>query len=90
VGLYQGSKKVADLKPAKWTYKKHPDSPTTEVDILSTPKADVYTTLGGFEWQTQIANIKVFINPLVFWIWAGTALLIVGAVIVMWPDRRLS
>jgi cytochrome c-type biogenesis protein CcmF len=90
VALYQGSKKVADLKPAKWTYKKHPDSPTTEVDILSTPRNDVYTTLGGFEWSSGVANLKVFINPLVFWIWAGTALLIIGGVITMWPDRRLS
>jgi cytochrome c biogenesis factor len=30
----------------------------------------------------------VFLTPLVFWLWAGGLLMVVGTVIVMWPNVR--
>jgi len=30
----------------------------------------------------------VFLTPLVFWLWAGGLLMVLGTVIVMWPNVR--
>jgi cytochrome c biogenesis factor len=30
----------------------------------------------------------VFLTPLVFWLWAGGVLMVLGTVIVMWPNVR--
>ncbi len=30
------------------------------------------------------------INPLVNWIWAGGIVLVLGAIVTMWPSRRKS
>ena len=33
-------------------------------------------------------TFKAFLNPLVKWIWIGAGVLLLGAVIAMFPDRR--
>ena len=30
----------------------------------------------------------MFLTPLVFWLWAGGLLMVLGTVIVMWPNVR--
>jgi cytochrome c-type biogenesis protein CcmF len=45
-------------------------------------------TLLAYNPATQTATIRVFINPLVMWIWAGGAIVALGALFAIWPDRR--
>jgi cytochrome c-type biogenesis protein CcmF len=49
---------------------------------------DLYVTLLAYNPATQTATIRVFINPLVMWIWAGGAIVALGALFAIWPDRR--
>jgi cytochrome c-type biogenesis protein CcmF len=49
---------------------------------------DLYVTLLAYNTSTQAATIRVFINPLVTWIWAGGAIVALGALFAIWPDRR--
>jgi cytochrome c-type biogenesis protein CcmF len=48
---------------------------------------DLYVTLLAFS-AAGTATIHVFINPLVTWIWAGGAIVALGALFAIWPDRR--
>ena len=49
---------------------------------------DLYVTLLGYNPTAGTATIRVFINPLVMWIWAGGAIVALGALFAIWPDRR--
>jgi cytochrome c-type biogenesis protein CcmF len=48
---------------------------------------DLYVTLLAYS-SAGTATIRVFINPLVTWIWAGGAIVALGALFAIWPDRR--
>jgi cytochrome c-type biogenesis protein CcmF len=81
----------ARMSPAKWSYRHHEDEPpTTEVDIHRMPKEDLYLILNGYELGSDLANIKVVINPLVNWVWVGFVLLAIGTVIAFTPDRAYA
>jgi len=49
---------------------------------------DLYVTLLSYNPATETATLRVFINPLVMWIWAGGAIVALGALFAIWPDRR--
>ncbi len=54
----------------------------------STLKDDLYIIL--VDWQPTSANgatFKIFVNPLVNWLWIGAILFLFGIIIAAWPDR---
>jgi len=80
---YRGDRLVATLTPKKdfhWNIEQW----VSEVAIHSTLKQDLYVILAGLE-QNGLASFRVFINPLVVWLWIGGALLLSGGVIAWWP-----
>jgi cytochrome c-type biogenesis protein CcmF len=63
------------------------EQPQTEVDILSQFDEDFYIVLVG--WDEQGAStFKVYINPLVSWIWFGGFIIALGTLFVMLPNRQ--
>jgi cytochrome c-type biogenesis protein CcmF len=83
------------MAPAKYTYAKEPDQPTTERALKSSLENDVYLILTGFslaeDRSLREANFRIYINPLVNWVWIGFALLALGTAICLipqeWVDR---
>jgi len=53
---------------------------------LSTWKEDLYMILADYR-EDQSATIKVYVNPMVSWIWIGGLIIAFGSTITMWPDR---
>ncbi len=49
---------------------------------------DLYVTLLAYDASVPSATLRVFVNPLVVWIWAGGAIVALGALFAIWPDRR--
>jgi len=78
----------ATLYPEKRLYFAQ-NQPTTEVALRTSPFEDLYIILAGFEPSREIA-LKVFINPLVFWMWMGGLVVVLGTIIAIWPERRPS
>ncbi len=76
------------LSPAKFMYKKMPDSPTTEVSMMHSLRDDLYLVVGSINPQTKVATFQIHINPLVSWIWFGAIILIFGSIISMWPELQ--
>jgi cytochrome c-type biogenesis protein CcmF len=68
------------LEPARATYAGLGGQALTHVAISTTPLADVYVVLAGTNADGS-ASFRVFINPLVTWIWAGGVILILGVVL---------
>ena len=71
------------MKPEKRFYPKQ-EQPNTEVVIYSTFREDFYVILAG--WDDEGATIKVYINPLIIWIWMGGLVVILGTLIAIAPD----
>jgi cytochrome c-type biogenesis protein CcmF len=70
----------ATLEPARATYAGLGGQSLTRVAIRTTPVADVYVVLAG-AGDGGSASFRVFVNPLVSWIWAGGAIIILGVLL---------
>jgi cytochrome c-type biogenesis protein CcmF len=85
--LRPDGREITEMTPAKLFFKR-PQQPATKVAIRSTPASDLYVVLAGIDDSGRAATFEVFLTPLVFWLWAGGLLMVVGTVIVMWPNVR--
>jgi cytochrome c-type biogenesis protein CcmF len=83
--VFKDGKLVDILKPEKRFYKTSEQS-TTVVALHSNPKEDLYVVFSGTTEDSK-AEIAAHVNPLVFWIWFGAAIMMVGAVITLLPDK---
>jgi cytochrome c-type biogenesis protein CcmF len=88
--IAKGGRTIGHIAPAKFIYKKQPDSPTTEVAIHNGFRDDVYVIVGTINPQTKMAALQIHINPLVDWIWTGCLVLIAGSIVCMWPQLELG
>jgi cytochrome c-type biogenesis protein CcmF len=86
VAVSRGGHRLGVLNPAKFMYKKMPDSPTTEVSMMHSLRDDLYLVVGTISPQTKVATFQIHINPLVSWIWFGAIILIFGSIVSMWPE----
>jgi cytochrome c-type biogenesis protein CcmF len=76
---------VARLHPEKRSYPVQ-QMPTTESGIHTTWLADLYAALG--DRQTDGGwSVRIYHNPLVPWLWAGSVIMVIGGAISL-SDRR--
>jgi cytochrome c-type biogenesis protein CcmF len=75
------------LQPARATYASLGGQSLTHVAISSSPIADVYVVLAGTNGDGS-ASFRIFVNPLVSWIWSGGAIIILGVVLGNARERR--
>ncbi len=84
--VLRSGKPVGRLSPAKFIYKSSSDAPSTEVAKLVSLHDDLYVIIGMVNPSTKVASLQVHVNPLVSFIWLGVTVLILGAMISMWPE----
>ena len=58
---------------------------STEAAIESGLREDVYIVFAGSVEGTEEAVYRFTLNPLVWWVWFGGVVLVIGGVITMWP-----
>lgn len=78
-------RKLGVVEPQKVFYP-NSQEPVTEVGLRSTFNDDLYTILAGWG-KDGTATFKIFINPLVYWLWIGGYVLVFGAIFALWPGR---
>lgn len=84
VGVESDGKDQGTIHAKRFFYRGFENQPTTEVGIDTVGFDDVYVML--LEWdETGAANLRVFVNPLVPWIWAGGFVYLFGMVVLAWP-----
>ncbi len=59
--------------------------PSTEVGIRSDLREDLYVVFAGAVNGTEQAVYRFNLNPLVWWVWFGGGVLVLGGLITMWP-----
>lgn len=87
VEAYRNGRLVRTMKPEKRIYKTGQQQSTTTVALYSTPKEDLYLIFAGISDDGSKYEITARVNPLVFWIWFGAAVMVLGAVITLLPSR---
>ena len=89
--VFHGSKKITQLTPERRFYIAS-QTTSTMVAIHSTLARDLYVVFEGRNPETDRPIIKVYLNPLVNWIWIGVFIIILGTgtalVPALLPGRR--
>ncbi len=88
IEAYKGGKLIRTMKPEKRVYKTGEGQSTTVVSLHSTPIEDLYLVYAGPSNDGRKFEIKAHVNPLVFWVWLGAAVMFFGTVITLLPDRK--
>jgi cytochrome c-type biogenesis protein CcmF len=86
LNVYSHGKLVTTLTPSKRFYQASQQTETI-VANHSTLAWDLYTVYAGKNPDTGQPIIKVFLNPLVAWIWIGVLLVVAGTGVALLPDR---
>ncbi len=88
IEAYRGEDLVRVMEPEKRAYKAGDGQTTTEVVVHSTVLEDLYVVYAGPSSDGTAYEIAAYVNPLVFWVWAGTVIMVLGTLIILLPDRR--
>ncbi|HXT17947.1 MAG TPA: heme lyase CcmF/NrfE family subunit [Gemmatimonadaceae bacterium] len=59
----------------------------TEIGLKSRPRQDVYVVLTQVP-DANTAEMRITFNPLVMWVWTSGFLMMIGGLIVMWPQAE--
>src|SRR5580658_1894121 len=85
--VFHNGKKVTQLAPERRFYNASQQT-STIVAIHSTLARDLYVVIEGRNPETDKPIIKVFLNPLVNWIWIGVGIVIFGTAIALVPPLK--
>jgi cytochrome c-type biogenesis protein CcmF len=83
--VFRGGKKITQLAPEKRFYHASQTS-STMVALHSTLASDLYVIYEGRNPDTDKPIIKVFVNPLMNWIWIGVGIVVFGTFVALVPN----
>ena len=83
--VYKNGKKITQLAPEKRFYQASQQS-STVVANHSTLQNDLYVIYEGKNPDTDKPIIKVFLNPLMNWIWIGVGIVVLGTLVALVPN----
>jgi cytochrome c-type biogenesis protein CcmF len=83
--VYKGSKKITQLAPERRFYNAS-QTTSTMVALHSNLAEDLYVIYEGKNPDTDKPIIKVFINPLMNWIWIGVLIVVLGTFLALVPN----
>jgi len=87
--LYVHDRFAREMRPARFFYKRQ-QQPSTEVDIYTRVKEDVYFILGSYAPVIGEAKIRVLLQPFIIWLWLGGLILVIGGLVTMLPSMGLK
>jgi cytochrome c-type biogenesis protein CcmF len=83
--VFKGGKKITQLAPERRFYQASQTS-STMVALHSTLASDLYVIYMGRNPETDKPIIKVFLNPLMNWIWIGVLIVVGGTLLALVPN----
>ncbi len=86
VDVYDNGRYVGQLKPRTELYTRT-NQPMTIPSARSTITEDFYVLMINWEPTTaDQATFRIYLNPLINWVWAGGFIFVIGTLIAAWPD----
>ncbi len=90
LAVSRGGRPIGALYPAREVYFDM-GMAVTKPALHSNLGRDLYAILvDGAESTQEQATFRIFINPLVNWLWIGAGVLTLGTVVALWPGRSLK
>jgi cytochrome c-type biogenesis protein CcmF len=83
--VYKHGQKTMQLFPEKRFYHAS-QTYSTIVALHSTAQADLYVIFMGRDPDTNKPIVKVFLNPLISWIWIGVLIVVLGTMFALAPS----
>ncbi|HEY0784592.1 MAG TPA: cytochrome c-type biogenesis CcmF C-terminal domain-containing protein [Acidobacteriaceae bacterium] len=83
--VFRGGRRITQMAPEKRFYAAS-QQPATMVANHSTLAWDLYVVYAGKNPDTGQPIIKVFLNPLVAWIWIGVLIVVAGTAVALTPN----
>lgn len=88
VDVFYNGRQVRTLNPRTELYTRT-GQPMTIPNARSTITEDFYVLLVNWEpTSADMATFRVYLNPLINWVWAGSVIFVIGTLIAAWPDPR--
>jgi cytochrome c-type biogenesis protein CcmF len=87
--VYRSGKKITQLAPEKRFYQAS-QTTSTIVANHSTLAWDLYVIYAGKDPDNGQPIIKVFLNPLVAWIWIGVIIVVLGTFVALIPNMSAA
>ena len=87
LSMAKNGRPAGEIHAKKHIYDKNQEQPMTEVGLQTGLIEDVYVVLAGFDNNGATASFKVYINPLMSWMWTGGVVMILGVLLAAWPRR---
>lgn len=88
IDLYKNGQFLRKLNPLIEFYQRT-GQPMTIPSARSTITEDFYVILVNWEpTSADAATFRIFLNPLINWVWAGGVIFIIGTLIAAWPERE--
>jgi len=85
LNVYKNGKFLLQMAPERRFYQASQQTETMVADH-STLQRDLYVVYEGKNPDTNQPIIKVFINPLVAWIWIGVVVMALGTLLALVPN----
>lgn len=85
VDVYDNGRFVTTLYPRRELYTRT-GQPMTIPHARSTFFEDFYLLLAEQPTTPTAATLRIFLNPLINWVWAGGFIFVLGTLIAAWPD----
>ena len=83
--VYKSGTKIKQMAPEKRFYHAS-QTYSTMVALHSTAQADLYVIFEGRNPDTNRPILKVFLNPLIAWIWIGVVIVVLGTLFALVPN----
>jgi cytochrome c-type biogenesis protein CcmF len=55
--------------------------------VLSRPHEDLYLSAMQIDEKGAFVGLRVYINPMVYWIWIAAGIMLLGCIVAAWPAR---
>ncbi len=86
LSLYENGRLIKTLTPRNELYTRT-GQPMTIPDLRATISDDFYVLIVNWEgFSANAATFRVYLNPLINWVWAGGVIFIIGTIIAAWPN----
>ena len=87
VRVAQPGGQVTDIYPGRSIYANFQNQPTSAISITTHGAEDLYVFLADWNGTEQV-TLRLFVNPLVLFIWLGGLLMLLGGAVCWWPERQ--
>ena len=90
VDVYDNGRYVGQLNPRTELYTRT-QQPMTIPNARSTIAEDFYVLMVNWEpTSADQATFRIYLNPLINWVWAGGIIFVIGTLIAAWPDPSVE